>query len=81
MPEMKEPHEYTNEQLIKLWKTQNIDHLPVKVRAGKPHILLRVNLTAKAADDQVKSLTKNGLKAVSLLDKKSLGFNVWVSVK
>jgi hypothetical protein len=81
MPEMKEPHEYTNEQLMKLWKTQNVDHLPVKVRAGKPHILLRVNLTPKQADEMVKDLKKSGLKAVQLLDQKSHGYNVWVSVK
>ena len=71
----------TNKDLAKSWKNQDIDHLPTLTLKNKPYILFKMDLTEKMARDTVKSLNKEGLKAESMKNEITRGYDVWLSMR
>jgi hypothetical protein len=81
---IKQPHQFTNTELSKLWRTQEIETLPSIIRKSEIFVLFRIDLKKSEGDELVKQLKRTMIRAVSLKDDRSKAherYNVWISTQ
>jgi hypothetical protein len=84
MPDKKNQLAFTNAELAKAWRAQQIDHLPTMVRSAKPYILFKVDMKKADAEKEVVTLKKSMIRAIAVQDKRTGAherYDVWISTK